>query len=907
MEGTRTYRFYDWVGRHTAIVVAAVLLVVIGLGVAGPILADTEDADFDPGGEIFDVAERADRLLSSDSTIRSATFIVEAADSGDVLTASAFREWSQASDRVRRTPGWSVHLVEQYDTDGGATVPGVLSVVDLVAATLPLETATDAEVKTALAAVLADGSPFADMRFSLSEHAAALTGPGGAAVWTSPAFTTQVMYDAASFATFTDSEAWLRDVQAEFRASSRFTDSIGLAIDGDLTFGEAAQQSAPYIFLAVALIILLVAAVHRSYWSAVIVAAGLTATTLAYYGTAALLGLKMGSILLAFVVPIAMISFGVDFYIHGAGRVREMQVEGGLGPAGAYPAGMAAVFVALLLAVSSSIAAFLANAVSATEAIVQFGMGAALSLLWAYLILGQLAPRVLLAIESFVGNNPVKRASRIAYAVGMLVVAVLGGLAVALGAVMPAIGVGAFVAIVLIAIAGPALLTRSRNRRAVRRGREVRPPHRGAAHGLRLAGTLVHGLAKHRFVTIPVVFVIGLGGLWTAFQVQSGFEITDFLSADTDFVRSIERADAHFGSAGQGSSFILVEGDLTDPGVLAQLDSTVASIDGADLELGRDAEGGLLVQLHAGDLVRMTMASPPAVAEITAAGVDLTDLDGNGIPETAAGVRAIYDAIATGGVLTADGAVAISPDDVAGILYDDGALQATALIVQVGSFTDADVIVPVREGLEAAAADLEAGAGVTARVSGEVLTQFYGMEAFTRQMLISLPLAVVLTLLLATVLLKSLRFALVAVIPIGFVVTGVYAFMAVAGYQINVVTATIAAIAVGVGIDFSTHFTARYREELDLQPTRLAAVRRAGAGTGGALVLSAMTSVLGFLVMALAPTPIFATFGTLTAVMIALALLAALVVLPSMLVVATRERPSAPQPDLDSDPELVAV
>jgi predicted RND superfamily exporter protein len=38
--------------------------------------------------------------------------------------------------------------------------------------------------------------------------------------------------------------------------------------------------------------------------------------------------------------------------------------------------------------------------------------------------------------------------------------------------------------------------------------------------------------------------------------------------------------------------------------------------------------------------------------------------------------------------------------------------------------------------------------------------------------------------------------------------------MAVAGYTINVVTATIAAIAVGVGIDFSTHFTARDLEEL---------------------------------------------------------------------------------------------
>jgi hypothetical protein len=114
--------------------------------------------------------------------------------------------------------------------------------------------------------------------------------------------------------------------------------------------------------------------------------------------------------------------------------------------------------------------------------------------------------------------------------------------------------------------------------------------------------------------------------------------------------------------------------------------------------------------------------------------------------------------------------------------------------------------------------------------------------------------------------------------------------MAVAGCTINVVTATIAAIAVGVGIDFSTHFTARYLEELQRQPDRLSAVRRAGEGTGEALTLSALTSVLGFAVMAFAPDPIFATFGTLTAVMIGLALVVAIVVLLSTLVMATPRR-----------------
>jgi predicted RND superfamily exporter protein len=170
-----------------------------------------------------------------------------------------------------------------------------------------------------------------------------------------------------------------------------------------------------------------------------------------------------------------------------------------------------------------------------------------------------------------------------------------------------------------------------------------------------------------------------------------------------------------------------------------------------------------------------------------------------------------------------------------------------------------------------------------------------------------LPIALLFALVIAAFMLRSFRFALVSVLPIGLVVIGVYAFMATFDYTVNVVTATIAAIAVGVGIDFSTHFTARFREELNGEGGRLDAVRRAGAGTGGALVLSALTSVLGFLIMALAPTPIFATFGLLTAVMIVLSLLVALLVLPSLLVLVTPADTPAGELDLDEPKEVVAV
>jgi len=902
-----TYRPFEWVGRHAGVVVAFTLLGVLTLGIAGPLLGDQSEPSFDPKGEIFDVAARADALLQSDSTIQQATFLVESSDGGDVLTAPALNEWLAASHRTMTNPANS-HIVDRFDRDLATTVPGVMSIATVLDQNLPggLSGASTSDVKDALREVLAADAPTAQIAYTLSEQAGVSPAGDVDGVWSSPAFLATVTFDGAGFENTEATELWLRQLQDELRSEAVYTDAIGVAIDGDLTFAEAATQSSPYIFLAVALIVLLIGIVHRSYWSAMVVATGLGATMLAYNGVAGLVGLKMGSLLLAFIVPIAMISFGVDFYIHSTGRVREMQVGETLPAARAYPAGMTAVFGAMLLAAASSVGAFLSNAFSGTEAIVEFGFGAAIAIALAYLVLGQVAPRALLAVESFVGPSPVKGVSVALYRVGFLLVTVVAGLAVALAAVMPLLGVGAMVVVVGLFLLLPALATRSRNRRAAQQGRANFPAIRGVGHGLRPVGGLVHGLARWRIITIPAVLLIGGMGLFLATGVESGFALTDFLSSDTPFVRSIERTAAHFPSSGQGNSYVLIEGDLTDPQALAAIDKGVAAIDSSRADLGRRGDGSLMVAPHAGDLVRMTTAAHVVDGVLP---FSITDGDGDGYPDSAADIRAVYDYIAVNGIPALDGSTAMPADEVGKMLADDGSMsQATAIVVSVGSFTDEAVISRARTTLDhAGAVIVESAPEVSATVSGEVLTQFESLESFTESMVVSLPIALLLTLVIAMVMLRSFRYAVVAVLPIGFVVVGVYAFMATAGYTVNVVTATIAAIAVGVGIDFSTHFTARYREELDSSNDKLVAVRRAGEGTGGALVLSAITSVLGFLVMAMAPTPIFATFGLLTAVMVALSLIVALLVLPSFLLVVTPRPAKVPQEREANGTDLVGA
>ena len=191
--------------------------------------------------------------------------------------------------------------------------------------------------------------------------------------------------------------------------------------------------------------------------------------------------------------------------------------------------------------------------------------------------------------------------------------------------------------------------------------------------------------------------------------------------------------------------------------------------------------------------------------------------------------------------------------------------------------------------------------GTFVQVTGSPFVREASLDATNRALQVSLPVAVVLCLLVAGAFLRSVRYGLASVVPILMVVTWLYALMEVLGYSINLVTATIAAVSIGIGIDFAIHYITRYREELERHGQRSIAVRIAGEGTGLALVASAVSSSIGFGLLAFAPMPLFAAYGLLTAIMIIMALVATLVVLPSLLVLITRAQPTVDGLDVTDD------
>ena len=908
----RAASFFGWItGQVRWITVGIVVVTLLAAFVATG--RSEEEPNFDPSGEIYDTLDLAGERFVNSSPIAGAFFVVEARNGGDALTRDVLLEFKENSDSLRANTDLTPDLAVQFRSELGEQVDGVFSLADKVDDALPagLAGATDADVKIALADILGEGAVGSPLRDTLAQSATSRTGQVGGqevVVWEAPAFSATVVLDLTDLGgrdpdgnndIGLDGEEFLRKVQTELQGDQASYRTLGLAIDFGLTQEEGLAESSPFILMAVVGIMVLVGALLRSYWAAALVAVGLAITMLWYGAVLTIIGFE-GGMLLGFIGPISVIAFGVDFFVHASGRAREQQVAGASRDL-SYQRGLTLVFPALFLAVISSAAAFISNGVAGIQAIVQFGIGTAIALVIGFLILGILAPRWLLTVEDMVGDPPLERGLMLPYKLGFVVMTLLAGSVVTASVVLPVAGIIALVVFVPLFIYLPIRLTRRVYAKAAAAGRPTGMVIKGAGHGFRAAGDVVHFLARWRVVTIPITMALAVLGAIGFTQVDSAFSLEDFVAEDSDAIQSINLFEDHFGeTTGLGSGFIYVEGDLTQPDTLAAIDNIDNELDAAEAAsssdyLSRDLNGTVTAEDNAVSIVRTAVASPTAMA---AAGLDITDADSNGLPDTADQVKAVYDLALAQGITTDDGFVAYEADSVTELLWTDGA-GTYATIVQVGfpTLTDDDLILEGRSALDDAAAELEASAAGDAlsvvSVSGETVTLQDSLAAFTDAMLLALPVALVLCALLAAGFMRSIKYGIAAVAPILLVVGWVYGFMYLADYKINVVTATIAAIAVGVGIDFSTHFTMRFREEFENEPSRFPALRRAGEGTGGALAISALSSIMGFSVMALAPMPIFVTFGTLTAVMIVFSLLVALMVLPSVLLVVTRSRTGA--------------
>lgn len=174
---------------------------------------------------------------------------------------------------------------------------------------------------------------------------------------------------------------------------------------------------------------------------------------------------------------------------------------------------------------------------------------------------------------------------------------------------------------------------------------------------------------------------------------------------------------------------------------------------------------------------------------------------------------------------------------------------------------------------------------------GAEQVQLTGMMVLYNNMLQGLFRSQILTLgvvfgaimLMFLVLFRSWRFSALGILPNLLSAAMVLGLMGWARIPLDLMTVTIAAITIGIGVDNTIHYVHRYREELEVDGDAWAAVARCHGSIGRALYYTSVTIVLGFSVLALSAFIPTIYFGLLTGLAMTAALLANMTLLPVLL------------------------
>ena len=376
--------------------------------------------------------------------------------------------------------------------------------------------------------------------------------------------------------------------------------------------------------------------------------------------------------------------------------------------------------------------------------------------------------------------------------------------------------------------------------------------------------------------TLMIALILGGVGFFGLTQLSTEFSFTDFLPEDSPAVSTFNTLSDEFGGGFGESTSVLIEGDLSTPAAHNAMLEAWGNL--ADTENVTVFGGFAAAQSPVsviGTLLQPTGESPDQAAAPEFATVAFS----NGLQEDLsvsadADVDAIYAA-----------ALAAAPDQMGQVLSGSA-----------GNFTAAQFTIQTSAGEGGAAAlrtDLEvdftpvADTGLQVVSTSQEIISSVIIQSLSDSQVRSLfiTLAAAMLLLVVNFWFESRRpfLGVITILPVALVVLWTFGMMAATGIPFNPVTATLSALAIGIGVPFTIHVTHRFQEDRIRFDEPEEAIRSTARHTGGALAGSAFTTMAGFGVLMTSSLKPFAQMGQVTVYAIGFALIASVLVLPSML------------------------
>lgn len=159
------------------------------------------------------------------------------------------------------------------------------------------------------------------------------------------------------------------------------------------------------------------------------------------------------------------------------------------------------------------------------------------------------------------------------------------------------------------------------------------------------------------------------------------------------------------------------------------------------------------------------------------------------------------------------------------------------------------------------------------------------LQSLFESQIITLGFVLILLFIMFLFIFKSFSVALIALVTNAVSISVIFGFMGWFNIPLDMMTITIAAISLGIGVDDTIHYIHRFYEELPKDGNFLKAMHRSHDSVGYAMYYTSFAIMLGFSILVLSNFTPTIYFGFLTMTAMLMALLGALLLLPTLLLI----------------------
>ena len=342
---------------------------------------------------------------------------------------------------------------------------------------------------------------------------------------------------------------------------------------------------------------------------------------------------------------------------------------------------------------------------------------------------------------------------------------------------------------------------------------------------------------KHYAIVITLATLLAIAGLYADEHVGVQTDTKDFVPQDMQALQDLDKLDRVMGGTDTLNVIIRAD-DILDPDLLQWM------VDFGELE--EESHSQITGSSSMGSLINSSYGSIPSDRRTI---VTITD----------------------------------SMSSVATDQYIEGG-NLGVLNLNLASDLDSNQLSSIIESVENDLNWYAPPPGVTVTVTGSTFMQNSIIGALTSGRTEMGYLGMAIIFVGMVIIYKDWMKSLATILPIVMVTGWVGGIMYVLDMRYNPLTATLGALAIGIGAEFTILMLERYFEERDrgLEPSE--AMETAAQKIGPAILASGFTVIFGFSALIISSFPMLRDFGLVTVIAVAFSLLSTIIVLPPIMV-----------------------